>query len=27
MGVKPGDSVSYYARVGDNDTVAGRRRR
>ena len=23
MGVKPGDSVSYYARVGDNDTVAG----
>jgi uncharacterized protein DUF4175 len=23
MSVKPGDSVSYYARVGDNDTVAG----
>ena len=23
MNVKPGDSVSYYARVGDNDTVAG----
>ena len=23
MGVKPGDSVSYYARAFDNDTVAG----
>jgi len=23
LNVKPGDSVSYYARVGDNDTVAG----
>ena len=23
MNVKPGDSVSYYARVGDNDTVGG----
>ena len=23
LDVKPGDSVSYYARVGDNDTVAG----
>jgi hypothetical protein len=23
MGVKPGDSVSYYARAGDNDTVVG----